>query len=195
MKKKSSKRKTAARRIRTFCFVLAAALAVMSLTSCGDADEQKDEAGEGPEEEEGEGPLIGGFQIPNPWTDCEDKAAAEELAGFKINAVKELVKDCDRVLYRVMKGEQTILEAIYYDENGVELLRVRKAPGSGDISGDFNVYTENLVACGEKMSYELGGYEKEKYLKARIDALDGSGDPYTYSINVPEERPLSGDDV
>ena len=82
--------------------------------------------------------LIGdNTQIPNPWTDYDTVEDAASAAGFDLTAPAAIAGEAQSA-WRVLTGDQTIFEIRYGD--GVIL---RKAPGTGDISGDYNDYAES----------------------------------------------------
>ena len=106
-------------------FVLIFALALVLLSGCA------------PESEE---PPAGGVTLANPFTDCANMATAQGGAGFEMEAPTQL-GEYQRSAIRVMKGY--MIELIY--TNSTDEIRVRKAVGEGDISGDYNSYPESGV--------------------------------------------------
>lgn len=130
--------------------ITAMALAVLmlaSLAACGDAKgdtpitpdstvtEPSDAAVTPSADDAG---LIGdNTQIPNPWTDCDTVKDAASAADFDLTAPAAIAGEAQSA-WRVMTGDQTIFEVRYGD--GVIL---RKAAGTGDISGDFSDYSES----------------------------------------------------
>ena len=90
------------------------------------------------------GPVGDNTQIPNPWTDYDTVEDAASAAGFDLTAPAAIAGEAQSA-WRVMTGGQTIFEIRYGD--GITL---RKAPGTGDISGDYNDYAESQdVAAGD----------------------------------------------
>lgn len=77
-------------------------------------------------------------QIPNPFIDCFTMEEAVKLAGFPLSA-PDAVDGSGTRTFRAIEGE--LLEALYFDGK-VITARIRKAPGSGDISGDYNQYAQ-----------------------------------------------------
>ena len=122
--------------------VLCAALA-LSITACSGQKPKITEktdtsaAAENTETEE-TAALGGSVGIANPFTECAGIEEAEALAGFDFTVPDTLEGSSERVI-RVMKDQ--MIEVIY--KNGEDEIRIRKAFGSGDISGDFNAYSEN----------------------------------------------------
>ncbi len=135
------------------------------------------------------GGMIGGVMIPNPWTDCADKAEAEKLAGFRINTALELVEGAKSVVYRVMNAsaesiEDRLIEVIYYDDAENEILRIRKARTySKDISGDFNTYTVGSISDYSWGSIEASGTAQDNYKKATWQTIEeGAWNSYSMTI-------------
>lgn len=85
---------------------------------------------------------------PNPFKSCKSLAEAEKAAGFDFYLL-DVFEDCAIQVYRAIPKQ--MIEAIYDSESGDEI-RIRKAPGKNDPSGDYNIYTE-------KSSQSVGGYE------------------------------------
>ena len=75
--------------------------------------------------------------VANPWVDFDSPDEAIAAAGFNI-AVPEEIEGFDKPIYRVMNNE--LLEVLYPCADGD--LRIRKAAGEEDISGDYNTYEE-----------------------------------------------------
>ncbi len=133
--------------------------------------------------------MIGGVMIPNPWTDCADKAEAEKLAGFRINTALELVEGAKSVVYRVMNAsaesiEDRLIEVIYYDDAENAILRIRKARTySKDISGDYNSYTVATIADYSWGSIEASGTAQDSYKKATWQTIEeGAWNSYSLTI-------------
>lgn len=77
-------------------------------------------------------------QIPNPVTDCNSLDSAEELAGFQVK-LPDTVNGSNHRVFRAAEGN--FLEVIYLDGE-TETARVRKAPGSEDVSGIYTEYPD-----------------------------------------------------
>lgn len=112
------------------------------------------------------GPAGDDVQIPNPFIDCDSMDAAAELAGFDMT----LPRTAD--ILQVIEG--SMIQA-FYGEDGNDML-IRKASGTGDISGDYNEYAQTetvdgVTLKGENDTFSLAIWEK---------------DGYTYSISVGE---------
>ena len=77
-------------------------------------------------------------KLPNPFEDVASLEDAEKAAGFTFRAPYTL-NGSDNVVYRVLTEGDKMIEIIYL-KGEEEVARIRKAPGSEDISGDYNEY-------------------------------------------------------
>jgi hypothetical protein len=166
---------------KTISILLVMILAIVSLAACGSS-----KTGSGGTEKSGEIEVVG---MPNPWTDCKDKKEAEELAGYTINTAPEQVEGCKECIYRFLDGTPKILEVIYADENGNEILRVRKTVGADpkDIDGDYNNYTYGVNACGDTRSYQLFGKGENNVKKAFVWAKENNETDVSYVIYISDD--------
>ncbi|OON85864.1 hypothetical protein BXO88_10530 [Oribacterium sp. C9] len=88
------------------------------------------------------------MMIANPWKDSDSLSEAKADAGFDMT-IPENVNSFIPKIYRSIKNE--MLEIIYCDADDQEVFRIRKAPGTEDISGDYNVYeNEKDISAGDK---------------------------------------------
>lgn len=128
---------------KVFAFVLTAAV-LLSLAACSTAA-KTDRADETPAAEQTQ---TDNTQIPNPWTDYDSLDEAIATAGFDCT-IPDTIGGCSEKAFRVLDADgETMLEVIYADGE-TEIARVRKAPGTEDISGDYNAYDEQDVAVGD----------------------------------------------
>lgn len=124
-----------------------------------------------------------GVQIPSPFTDCDSLSNAEKLAGFQLN-IPGAVNGSDNRVFRAIEND--LLEVIY-QEGETETARVRKAPGTEDISGDYNVYGETSTVSSNGVSVTLKGDND------RVSLAIWTSGSYTYSITV--ESPISSNEM
>ena len=101
-------------------------------------------------------------QIPNPWTGCTTLADAAALTGYDFTV------------------PDSVLTEVQYSSGNARLC-LRKAPGSDDISGDFNQYAESNAVDVDGRSVTLQGNDGQVQLATWLD-----GD-YTYSIGIYRE--------
>ncbi len=79
-------------------------------------------------------------QIANPCVEYDTLQEAEAVCGFELT----LPETVSTAYYHVISGQ--MLEVIVRNEtDGLEVYRIRKASGDGDISGDYNSYKETAV--------------------------------------------------
>ena len=76
--------------------------------------------------------------MPNPFFSFKHLEDAEKKAGFGFKLL-DVFENYTIQSYRVIPKQ--LFEAVYDSESGDEI-RIRKAPGKNDPSGDFNVYKE-----------------------------------------------------
>lgn len=106
--------------------------------------------------------------LANPFQACETMDDARELAGFDMT-LPEAADELEAI-------EGDMIQALY-GENGDEM-RIRKALGSQDVSGDYNQYpqtetVDNVTLKGENGQFVLATW---------------TAGAYTYSISVGEGR-------
>lgn len=150
--------------------LLLGAAMVLSLSSFGDIGDLSAEDSFIPNES---------VQIPNPFTDCDTLDEAEKLVGFELSAPDVIGQSTGRIF---RASDFDLLEVIY-KQGDTETARVRKAAGSGDISGDYNNYAYVGDISTNGMTVTVKG-EKDN-ISLAIWQKDG----YTYSVSV--ESPLS----
>ncbi len=154
---------------KLFAIALSAAL-VLSIAACGaEKPLGGDSSTWGPDNQ----PDV---EIPNPYTDCDTLADAVREAGFDLTAPDVVNGAADR-LYRVMTLDGKMLEVIY-QSGGDEAARIRKAPGTEDVSGDFNEYAQtDTVVIGEA---EVTMRGSDDMVCLATWTVDG----YTYAVSV-----------
>ena len=150
--------------------ILSAALA-LSLAACSTAEKQPE--------------LIGGdttdssetVTISNPFTDYDTLADAIAAAGFDISA-PNYIDGYSQVSYRVMDADGEIMIELIFEDGNENEVRIRKAPGSDDVSGDYNDYEqEQALTVGDR----------DVTVKGNDDTLNlatWTCDGYTYSVSV-----------
>lgn len=112
-------------------------------------------------------------QIPNPFTDYAALSEAVKAAGFEL-LVPEKVNGVPQSGVQTMNDE--MIQVFYGDEDND--VCIRKAPGNGDVSGDYNVYSQITVVDANGISVTLKGKNNLVYL-----AVWNNGE-YTYSVST-----------
>lgn len=113
-----------------------------------------------------------GVRPPSPFIPCATMAEAEDLAGFGLTAPK----GADTI----EAWEGVMIQTIYGGEN--ETMRIRKAAGEGDISGDYTNYDQvktvngvTIKGAGDVFSlavWEKGGYAYSVSVAAGLSQAD-----------------------
>lgn len=124
----------------------------------------------------------GAVSLANPFTDCAAMADAEAAAGFTFTVPESLFTEYTDLTYRAIKD--TMIEVIYRDNDGVkgpgvtpEEIRIRKAAGSGDISGDYTEYSYIEHVPVWDLTLTLKGSQQDM---ANVAVWEKNG--YSYSI-------------
>ena len=112
-------------------------------------------------------------QIPNPFTGHTTLEDAAKAVGFGLDA-PEKVNGSSRQCIQTM--DSGMIQVFYGDEDHEVL--IRKAPGSEDISGDYNIYTQVKTADANGTVVTMKGEDSLVHL-----AIWTSGG-YTYSISA-----------
>ena len=117
-------------------------------------------------------------QIPNPFVEVKNLDEASKIAGFSLE-VPETYEDYKKQVIQAI--EDDMIEVIYYDENSEhEGLRIRKAKGTDDISGDYNEYKDvETVKVGDFEIIEKGS-------EGNISVATWNDGTYSYAIDVAE---------
>lgn len=154
---------------------LCAAMA-LSLSACGSKAPAQDSTKD-TQQTEAEDAVIGGenAQIPNPWTEYASIEDVEAAVGFDVTLPE--LPDGYALSYIQALTERGLLEITYENESGDEL-SIRKAPGDGDISGDYNDYAQ---------SDTITVSDREVTLKGNDDAVNlaiWAKDRYTYAVSA-----------
>lgn len=117
-------------------------------------------------------------QLPNPFVDCDTLGEAIEIAGFNLAIPNVIDKSTDR-LYRVMALDDRMLEVIYLSGED-EVARIRKAPGTEDISGDYTTYAQMETASVSGAQVILKGDA------GKVSLAIWTVEEYTYSVHVED---------
>ncbi|MBR0283381.1 MAG: hypothetical protein IJQ81_17610 [Oscillibacter sp.] len=116
-------------------------------------------------------------EIPNPFQEFRTYAEARDAAGYDF-AAPEKVDGYPNVAYGVMDGGE-MFQIVY--SNGAESVTARKAPGGGDISGDYKQYAqESSVTTPGLPDVTLKGDDALAFLAVWMDAESG----YAYSLSA-----------
>ena len=114
--------------------------------------------------------------VTNPFTDYDNYADAEAVAGF-VFGVPEEIGGYDKVAYRVA-DDLSLFEVIY--SNDTASLTARKAPGNWNISGDNNQYTQEIVQTLQGVDVTCWGDGNTLFLAM------WTVDDYSYSLGADQ---------
>ena len=152
----------------------------LAVLSCGKKEEVKEEVAEVSTTQSQD------YGVPNPFEIVDTLDEAAKIAGFSLETPTEYA-DYNSLVIQAIADD--MIEVIYFDaEKTHEGLRIRKANGTDDISGDYNEYKEvNVVKVGELEVTEKGN-------DGNISVASWTDGTYSYSINV-DEALLNADDI
>ena len=160
--------------------ILLMLLLCLAVVSCGKKEEVKEEVAEVSTTQSQD------YGVPNPFEIVDTLDEAAKIAGFSLETPTEYA-DYNSLVIQAIADD--MIEVIYFDaEKTHEGLRIRKAVGTDDISGDYNEYKEeNVVKVGELEVTEKGN-------DGNISVASWTDGTYSYSINV-DEALLNADDI
>ena len=152
----------------------------LAVLSCGKKEEVKEEVAEVSTTQSQD------YGVPNPFEIVDTLDEAAKIAGFSLEAPTEYA-DYNSLVIQAIADD--MIEVIYFDaEKTHEGLRIRKANGTDDISGDYNEYKEvNVVKVGDLEVTEKGN-------DGSISVATWTDGTHSYSINV-DEALLNADDI
>ena len=153
--------------------ILLMSVLCLAIVACGKKEEAKQETAETTNVTQKES-----TQIPNPFVEVKNLDEASKIAGFTLE-VPETYEDYKKQVIQAI--EDDMIEVIYYDENSEhEGLRIRKAKGTDDISGDYNEYKDVETV-------KVGDFEvTEKGSEGNISVAIWNDGTYSYAIDVAE---------
>ncbi|ALF19954.1 DUF4367 domain-containing protein [Fusobacterium nucleatum] len=153
--------------------ILLMSVLCLAIVACGKKEEAKQETAETTNVTQKES-----TQIPNPFVEVKNLDEASKIAGFTLE-VPETYEDYKKQVIQAI--EDDMIEVIYYDENSEhEGLRIRKAKGTDDISGDYNEYKDvETVKVGDFEIIEKGS-------EGNISVATWNDGTYSYAIDVAE---------
>ena len=153
--------------------ILLISVLCLAIIACGKKEEAKQETTETTNVTQKES-----TQIPNPFVEVKTLEEASKIAGFTLE-VPETYEDYKKQVIQAIEND--MIEVIYYDENSEhEGLRIRKAKGTDDISGDYNEYKDvETVKVGDFEIIEKGS-------EGNISVATWNDGTYSYAIDVAE---------
>jgi len=117
------------------------------------------------------------YGVPNPYEIVDTLDEASKIAGFTLS-VPASYEDYKKQVIQAI--EDDMIEVIYFNDTDSEGLRIRKAKGTDDISGDYNEYKDvEIVKVGD---FEI----TEKGSEGSISVATWNDGTYSYAIDVTE---------
>ena len=161
--------------------ILLMSVLCLAIVACGKKEEAKQETAETTNVTQKES-----TQIPNPFVEVKNLDEASKIAGFTLE-VPETYEDYKKQVIQAIEND--MIEVIYIEEeSGYEGLRIRKAKGTDDISGDYNEY-RNVETV------KVGDYDvTEKGDEGNIFIATWTDGTYSYAIDT-DRAELSKEDV
>ena len=153
----------------------------LAIIACGKKEETKQETAETTNVIQKES-----TQIPNPFVEVKNLDEASKIAGFTLE-VPETYEDYKQQVIQAIEND--MIEVIYLEEeSGYEGLRIRKAKGTDDISGDYNEY-RNVETV------KVGDYDvTEKGDEGNIFIATWTDGTYSYAIDT-DRAELNAEDI
>ena len=161
--------------------ILLMSLLCLAIIACGKKEETKQETAETTNVIQKES-----TQIPNPFVEVKNLDEASKIAGFTLE-VPETYEDYKQQVIQAIEND--MIEVIYLEEeSGYEGLRIRKAKGTDDISGDYNEY-RNVETV------KVGDYDvTEKGDEGNIFIATWTDGTYSYAIDT-DRAELNAEDI
>ena len=155
--------------------ILLMSVLCLAIIACGKKEEAKQEMAEtrNVTQEQSVG-------VPNPFVEVKTLDEAYKIAGFTLS-VPTTYEDYKKQVIQAIEND--MIEVIYIEEeSGYEGLRIRKAKGTDDISGDYNEYKNvETVKVGE---YDV----TEKGAEGNIFIVTWTDGTYSYAIDAGEAK-------
>ncbi|WP_288222571.1 DUF4367 domain-containing protein [Fusobacterium polymorphum] len=161
--------------------ILLMSLLCLAIIACGKKEEAKQDAAEATNVTQEQD-----YGVPNPYEIVDTLGEASKIAGFDLS-VPATYGDYKKQVIQAI--EDDMIEVIYFEEESEnEGLRIRKAKGTDDISGDYNEY-KNVETV------KVGDYDvTEKSDGKNIFVATWTDGTYSYAIDI-DRAELSKEDI
>ena len=154
--------------------ILLMSLLCLTIVACGKKEEAKQETAETinvTQEQD--------YGVPNPYEIVDTLDEASKIAGFNLS-VSATYGDYKKQVIQAI--EDDMIEVIYFNDTDNEGLRIRKAIGTDDISGDYNEYKDvETVKVGDVEVTEKGS-------DGDIAVVIWNDGTYSYAIDAGEAK-------
>lgn len=134
-------------------------------------------------------------EIPDPFSECGSLEEAAQNARFSLD-IPEAVDGYAQCMIRTMAGGEgsAMIEVIYQNEidenestDRADEIRMRKAKGDEDISGDYTEYSETSSLTIENIQVTVKGEH------GNINFATWTNNGYTYSIGIYSETGITAE--
>ena len=161
--------------------ILLMSLLCLAIIACGKKEEAKQDPAEATNITQEQD-----YGVPNPYEIVDTLEEASKIAGFDLS-VPATYGDYKKQVIQAI--EDDMIEVIYFEEESEnEGLRIRKAKGTDDISGDYNEY-KNVETV------KVGDYDvTEKSDGKNIFVATWTDGTYSYAIDI-DRAELSKEDI
>ena len=155
--------------------ILLMSVLCLAIIACGKKEEAQQEATQATETTQGQS-----TEVPNPFIEAKNLEEASKIAGFTLS-VPANYEDYKKQTIQAIEND--MIEVIYLEEeSGYEGLRIRKAKGTDDISGDYNEYKDvETVKVGDVEVTEKGS-------DGDIAVVIWNDGTYSYAIDAGEAK-------
>ncbi|WP_339005016.1 DUF4367 domain-containing protein [Fusobacterium animalis] len=160
--------------------ILLISVLCLAIIACGKKEEAQQEATQATETTQGQS-----TEVPNPFIEAKNLEEASKIAGFTLS-VPANYEDYKKQTIQAIEND--MIEVIYFNDTDNEGLRIRKAKGTDDISGDYNEY-KNVETV------KVGDYDvTEKSDGKNIFVATWTDGTYSYAIDI-DRAELSKEDI
>ena len=161
--------------------ILLMSLLCLAIVACAKKEEIKEETAEVVNTTQEQN-----YGIPNPYEIVDTLDEASKIAGFDLSVPATYGEYKNQVINAI---EDDMIEVVYFEkESENEGLRIRKAKGTDDISGDYNEY-KNVETV------KVGDYDvTEKSDGGNILVATWTDGTYSYAINT-DRAELNKEDI
>ena len=155
--------------------ILLISVLCLAIIACGKKKEAQQEATQATETTQGQS-----TEVPNPFIEAKNLEEASKIAAFTLS-VPANYEDYKKQTIQAIEND--MIEVIYLEEeSGYEGLRIRKAKGTDDISGDYNEYKDvETVKVGDVEVTEKGS-------DGDIAVVIWNDGTYSYAIDAGEAK-------
>lgn len=177
------------------------AVMALSLVACGDkgnpVDDNTNIVGDDPAawEPAFDSEQKSDIEIPDPFSECGSLEEAAQNAGFSFDVPEAVDGYAQRIIRTMAGGEgSAMIEVIYQNEidgkestDRADEVRMRKAKGDEDISGDYMAYSETGSLTIGNIQVTVKGEH------GNINLATWTDNGYTYSIGVYSETGITAE--